>query len=57
MRKRYFNLDATLIEIVVILLLVAFYITVWNQLCCCLGEFAMLNGVVKLNLIGLYKLE
>jgi len=54
--KEILNLVAILNEIVVIPL-VAFYIAIWNQLCCCLGEFVMLNGVVKLSLIGLYKLE
>ena len=37
------NLDVTLIEIVVILVLVAFYIANSNQLCCYVSEFAMLS--------------
>jgi len=37
------NLDVTVIENVVILVLVAFYIPDSNQLCCSVSEFAMLN--------------
>jgi len=37
------NLDVTLIEIVVIPVLVAFYVADSNQLCCYVSEFAMLN--------------
>ena len=42
--REILNLDVMLIEIVVIPLLAAFYIAVLNQSCCCMGEFAMLNG-------------
>ena len=38
------NLDVSLTEMVVITLLVAFNIAIWDQLCCSLGEFDMRNG-------------
>ena len=41
--EEIFNLDAALIEIVIIPW-VAFYIAASNQLCCSLGEFVLLNG-------------
>ena len=49
--KEIFNLEVALIESVDILMLVASYIAVWNKICCCLGEFSMLNGCAKLNLM------
>ena len=55
--KVILNLDVTLIEMVVIPLLLTFNIVVWDQLCCCVSEFAMLTEFVKLNLMYLHYLE
>jgi len=52
------NLYVTLIEIVIISLLAVFYIVEYsNQLCAVGGSLPCRMGVVRLNLLGLYKLE